>query len=74
MWITDPKTGEKSVSLTMMLVGFGFALVRVVLSGIDLGFIKFATFSGSEFALIFSPLAALYWGRKKTDTSGGIGE
>ena len=34
MWLKDPKTGEKSVSLTAFAVGFVTLLLKLLLSGV----------------------------------------
>jgi hypothetical protein len=65
MWIKDPKTGEKSVSLTLLVAGFVTLLGKVLLSGVVIADANLGTMSASDFAMAISPLAALYWGRRK---------
>jgi hypothetical protein len=68
MWIKDPKTGEKSVSLTAFMVGFSALLLKLLISGAVVSDFNFGVLSASDFAIAISPLAALYWGRKNTDS------
>jgi len=68
MWLKDPKTGEKSVSLTAFAVGFVTLLLKLLLSGVVVKELNFGSLAASEFALAITPLAALYWGRKNTDS------
>lgn len=67
MWIKDPKTKEKSATLTFFGVGFGVALVKLLLSGISFGSFSFGTFPGSEFAIVVGAVGGLYTARKYTD-------
>lgn len=67
MWIKDPKTGEKSVTLTMMMTGFVTALGKLLLAGATVGSIKMGSFSGAEFAAVVGALGSIYAFRKHTD-------
>lgn len=67
MWLKDPKTGKKSVTLTIMISGFAVALAKLLLSGITYGEFSFAQFSGSDFAAVFGAVGAIYTARKYTD-------
>lgn len=68
MWIKDPQTKEESVSVTLLVVGFVPCLLKLLTSGVTYGSINLGTFSGSDFAIAVGALAALYWGRRHTDS------
>lgn len=67
MWLRDPKTGEKSVTVTAFAAGFGVACLKLLLSGVTIGSITLAPFSGVEFAAVVGALGAIYAARKHTD-------
>ena len=66
LWIRDPKTKEKSVSLTMVVISFIGAIVASRLEMYGL-----ADNTGSTLELFYAS-AGLYWGRKFTTKSGSI--
>lgn len=66
-WMKDPKTGEKSVTLTMMFIGFAVSLIKLLFAGSVVLGIKFGPFAGTDFTAIFGALAAAYTARKYTD-------
>jgi hypothetical protein len=68
MWIRDPKTGEKSVTLTAFITGFGVATLKLLLSGVALGSVSLSPFTGSDYALVVGAVGAIYWARKNTDS------
>jgi hypothetical protein len=70
-YMKDPKTGEPSVSLTLLITGFIIAALKLLTSGVDIGIVKLAVFSGGDFATVVGALAALYWARKNTDSHSG---
>jgi len=67
MWIKDPKTEKKSVTLTIMIVGFSVALIKLILAGIAYKEFSFGEFSGADFATVFGAVGAVYTARKYTD-------
>lgn len=64
MWITDPETGSKSVSLTFLFWGFVLASFKLVFSEIAVLGIKSSVFTGADFALVLGALGGLYGLRK----------
>jgi len=67
MWLTDPKTKEKSVTLTAFAIGFGVATLKLLLSGISVGTIALSPFGGGDFAAVVGAVGAIYWARKNTE-------
>lgn len=68
MYLTDPKTKEKSVTLTLLITGFVVCLLKLLTSGVSFGNMNLGAFSGSDFAIAVGSLGAIYWGRKQTDS------
>lgn len=66
-FIKDPKTGEQSVTLTMLIVGFTVALLKLLTSGLIIGSINLGAFSGSDFAEVVGALGAIYAARRHSD-------
>ncbi len=60
MYLKDPKTGEKSVSLTLFVSGFLICLTKMILSGIVIGSIQLSPFSGVDFAAAVGALGGVY--------------
>lgn len=69
MWFVDPKTGEKSVTLTAFVAGFGVATLKLLLSGVTLGSLTLSPFTGSDYAMVVGAVGALYWARKNTEAN-----
>lgn len=67
LWISDPKTGKKSVTLTLLVLGVFVCTAKLALSGITLGGITVETFGGTDFAAVVGALGLLYGSRKYTD-------
>jgi hypothetical protein len=67
-WLKDPKNNTKSVTLTLLVVSFVVALIKLLMSGVTIGTTVFATFTGSDFATVVGVVGAIYWGRKFTDS------
>lgn len=67
MFIKDPKTGERSVTLTAFVAGFLVAILKLLSSGIAVGSLKLDSFSGGDFAAVVASLGAIYVMRKHTD-------
>ena len=60
MWITDPKSKEKSVTLTAFVVGFAAASGKLLISGITIGGLVMSPFTGVDFAAAVGALGAIY--------------
>lgn len=69
MWIKD-STGQKSVTLTVVMTTLGIALTKLLLSGLTIKGIEFGQFSGTDFAAVVSPVFALYWSRRNMTIGG----
>ena len=67
MYLKDPKTNKKSVTLTIMVVGFCVALLKLLLAGMSFNGITFGEFSGTDFATVFGSIGTIYTARKFTD-------
>lgn len=67
MYLKDPKSGQKSVTMTMMVVGYIVALFKLLFAGVAYKSFSMGAFAASEFAIIIGALGALYAGRKYTD-------
>lgn len=73
-FIKDPKSGEPSATLTLLVVGFITALFKLLTSGMVYGSINLGTFSGADFAEVVGSLGALYAARKHSDNITNITE
>lgn len=69
MYLTDPKTNQKSVTLTLFVVGFIVALLKLLAGGLVIGSVHMAPFSGTDFAAVTGALGAIYAARKATDAN-----
>jgi hypothetical protein len=70
MWIKDTK-GEKSATLTITVATVGIALLKLLLSGMEIKGISFGDFSGTDFAAVVTPVFGLYWGRRNAQFGQG---
>ena len=68
MYLKDPKSGEPSVTLTLLVTGFIICTLKMLTSGIEIGTIKLAQFGGGDFAAAVGALAAVYWARRNSDS------
>jgi len=66
VWVKDPKTGEASVSLTLVVV---FALVCLFGMGLEMSGVTDNTSMAFE---MFGAACGLYWGRKWTSSKGSV--
>jgi len=64
MWLKDPRTERKSVTLSLLMSGFFLSCLKLILSDMTIRGIHFEKFSGADFALIVSTCAGLYSYRK----------
>ena len=69
MWFKDPKTDEKSVTVTLLTITFIIALAKIMVSGMTIGGFKMAAFSGVDFAAMIGAVGGVYGFRKHTDKS-----
>ena len=60
MWLEDPKTKEKSVTLTFFALGFVVAVVKLAFSGITIAGFQVEQFSGVDFAAVVGALGGVY--------------
>lgn len=66
-WIKNTK-GEKSASLTLVVVAFSVIMLHMVASIFVNPFgIAIAPFKAAESMLVLAPLLGLYFGRRHTD-------
>lgn len=59
-YLQDPKTGDKSVTLTAFVVGFLVTTGKLLLSGITIGAITLSQFGGGDYAACMGALGAVY--------------
>ncbi len=67
LWMKDPKTKEKSVTLTFFAIGFIFALFKLIFSKIAFGGFTMPEFSGLDFAAVTAALGGVYTLRRAND-------
>lgn len=60
LWVKDPKSGEPSVTLTAFVTGFAVATLKLLLSGVTLGGLTLAAFTGGDYAAAVSAVGAVY--------------
>jgi hypothetical protein len=66
-WIKNTK-GEKSASLTLVVVAFSVMMLHMIASIFVNPFgIAIAPFQAAEAMMVLGPLLGLYWGRRNTD-------
>ena len=66
-WLKDPKTKERSATLTLLVYGYFVCLAKLLVSGVIIGTTQLGTFTGVDFAAAVGALGALYGVRKYTD-------
>ena len=64
--IKDTK-GEKSVTMTAFVTGFLVVCFKLLVSGMTIGGLKMAPFTGTEFAAAVASLGAIYVLRRNND-------
>lgn len=67
MYLTDPKTGKKSATLTILMSTFGICLLKLLIAGVSYGEFSMGAFSGADFATAVGAAGAIYGFRKHTD-------
>lgn len=67
----EQSNGEKSASFTMMAIAFGVITIWLLLSIVEeIAGVPIREFNGAEAMAYFTPLAALYFGRRWTTDMG----
>ena len=69
MYLRDPKSGEKSVTLTAFVAGFAVATLKLLVAGLTIKGFSMAQFSGVDFAAVTGALGAVYYARRKDDAA-----
>lgn len=67
MWITDPKSKQPSVTLTLFVLGFIVCVGKLALSGLTIGSISLSQFSGVDFGAAVGALGGIYALRRNQD-------
>jgi hypothetical protein len=70
MYLKDPKTSKKSVTVTILISTFIVCLLKLLISGMSFGDFSAGTFSGADFATAVGAAGAIYGFRKHTDKEG----
>jgi len=69
LFVTDPKTGKKSASLTIALAAFIIASFKLLTSGLVYGSIQISAVDAGLLIGYLGLCLGLYWGRKNTDAT-----
>jgi len=67
MWLKDPKTEKRSVTMTVFVTTFFVCVTKLAVSGLTLGSVIIPVFDGADFAACVGAAGAIYFGRKHTD-------
>lgn len=67
MYLKDPKTNQKSATLTILMSTFIVCLLKLLLAGTKFGDLSIGEFSGTDFATAVGAAGAIYGFRKNTD-------
>ena len=70
MYLQDPKTGEKSVTLTVFMTGFLVATAKLLLSGIQVSGLTLSAFTGGDYAAVVGAVGAIYFARRNLGNTG----
>ena len=74
MWWKDPKTGEKSVTVTILMVTFLVSIFKLLVSGMSFSpEWTFEKFSAADFATMIGTASALYWSRRNLNVDHSSG-
>lgn len=71
MYLTDPGTKQPSVSLTVFVLGFVVATLKLLTSGLVIYGFNLGVFSGVDFAASVGAVGAIYAARKQTQANSG---
>jgi len=66
-------SGKKSATMTAFVVGFIVVNTKLILSGVEIGGLTLAPFTGSEYAAAIGALGAVYVLRRSTDPDKKVG-
>ncbi len=68
MWIRDPVSKNPSVTLTLFVMGYIIALLKLTFSGVQFGSSFIMTqFTGTDFAAVVGALGGIYALRRMND-------
>jgi hypothetical protein len=67
MYLKDPKTGKKSVTVSILMSTFAVCLLKLLLSGVSYSDFTMGVFTGADFATAVGAAGAIYGFRKHTD-------
>ena len=62
--LMEDSKGEKSLTAGMLKITFAIALVKVLLSDLQIKGINFGEFSAADFGTMLAPMVTLYWSRR----------
>ena len=65
-FLLKDSSGSPSVTMTSFVLGFIIVNAKLIFSGMTIGGLKIAAFSGSEYALALGALGAIYVLRRST--------
>lgn len=63
--------GKKSVTMTAFVLGFAIVNLKLIMSGMTIGGLVLAPFSGVEYAAAMTALGAIYVMRRHSDKKDG---
>lgn len=67
MWLKDPKTGEKSVTVTILVGTVLVAALKLCVAGLTYKEFSFGAFTPTDYSVMLGAAGTLYWGRKHSD-------
>ena len=68
-WLIDPKSGKPSVTLSLLVLGFCVATLKLLVSGMIIHGMPMEAFTGGDYALVLGALGGIYGFRKHTDSN-----
>lgn len=71
MYLSDPKTHQKSVSLTLMIAAFAMVGFKYLFEGLTILSYSVPQFDYAAATALLGITSGLYFGRKKTDANKG---
>lgn len=66
-FLLKDSSGKKSATMTAFVVGFVVINVKLILSGMTVGGLELAPFTGTEYAAALAALGSIYVLRRNTD-------
>lgn len=67
MFLKDPNSGQPSPTTTVFVIGSLVCVLKLILSGFQLGSFQSSQFTGVDFAAAVGALGAVYVMRKKPE-------